>query len=224
MGAEMRPYVVRQGDYLTKLAFVHGFDVEEVWNDPKNGEIRGLRKDHNILAPGDVVYLPVKEKEGLPIQKGVTNRYVAKVPKVPVKVRFRSGSERLANAKFTIEGEATPNTGTTDGDAQLELSVPAYVSEVCVVFPDLNERYKLLVGHLDPEVERSGVRARLVHLGYMLPSAREFFGYDVGNYGEDDDAAQVAAAVRAFQRDNNLPITGVVDTDTQAALAAAHGS
>ncbi len=52
MSQEMRPYVVRQGDYLVKLAFVHGFDAEEVWNDPKNEEIRGRRADHNILAPG----------------------------------------------------------------------------------------------------------------------------------------------------------------------------
>ena len=81
MSEEKRPYVVRQGDYLVKLGFVYGFDAEEVWNDAKNEEIRGRRPDHNVLAPGDIVYIPVKKKEGLPIIKGTTNHYVAKVPR-----------------------------------------------------------------------------------------------------------------------------------------------
>jgi hypothetical protein len=35
MSGDMQPYVVRQGDYLVKLAWVHGFDAEEVWADEK---------------------------------------------------------------------------------------------------------------------------------------------------------------------------------------------
>lgn len=67
MSERMVPYVVRQGDYLLKLAQRYGFDAEEVWSHPRNEDLRKLRKDHHILAPGDIVYLPVKANEWLPI-------------------------------------------------------------------------------------------------------------------------------------------------------------
>ncbi|MFT3765690.1 MAG: hypothetical protein QM820_09265 [Minicystis sp.] len=82
MNGELRPYVVRQGDYLTRLAHRFGFDAEEVWNDPKNAEIKKLRSSMEVLAPGDIVYLPEPTRATLPIQKGTTNRYVATIPKV----------------------------------------------------------------------------------------------------------------------------------------------
>ncbi|APR81837.1 Hypothetical protein A7982_07186 [Minicystis rosea] len=70
MSNEMKSYVVRPGDYLTKLAWVHGFDVDEVWGHEKNGEISALRKDHNVLAPGDVIFIPRRRRRGSPSAKG----------------------------------------------------------------------------------------------------------------------------------------------------------
>ena len=35
----MKPYVVKQGDYLNKLAHRLCFDAEKVWNDPANAEL-----------------------------------------------------------------------------------------------------------------------------------------------------------------------------------------
>mgnify|MGYP001360626599 CR=1 FL=1 len=35
----MRAYVVKQGDYLTKLAFTLGFPADAVWNGKKGFEI-----------------------------------------------------------------------------------------------------------------------------------------------------------------------------------------
>jgi hypothetical protein len=40
MSKRMVPYVVRPGDYLLKLAHRHGFDVDTVWNDPGNDDLR----------------------------------------------------------------------------------------------------------------------------------------------------------------------------------------
>ena len=194
MSAEMRPYVVRQGDYLTKLAFIHGFDAEEVWNDAKNDEIRGRRVDHNILAPGDIVYFPVKEKEALPIVKGTANKYTAKVPKVPVKLRFRDGAGPLVQQPYIIEGAASPGEGTCDGDGQIELTVPVDTTEFTVVFPERNLRFSVRLGHLDPIEERSGVLARLVQLGYLLPSPSALFGGEMA--GEGDRRRGRAAVLR----------------------------
>ena len=54
----MRPYVVRQGDYLTGLADRHGFDPKQVWEDQRNAELRAERPSPEVLAPGDIVFLP----------------------------------------------------------------------------------------------------------------------------------------------------------------------
>ena len=90
----VKSYVVRQGDYLTKLAYVHGFDAADVWKDPKNAELRGKRGDHDILARGDVLFVPMAEKVGVPLQKGVTNRYVARVPAVDLSLVFATTKDR----------------------------------------------------------------------------------------------------------------------------------
>lgn len=214
MSGDMRPYVVRQGDYLAKLAFVHGFDAEVVWQDAKNEEIRGRRGDHNILAPGDIVYLPVKEKVGLPIVKGATNKYKARVPTVHVKMVLRSGGKAWANEPFVIEGLPVQQEGTTDADGTVEFDIPVHSREVRVVMYEQNLAYPVFVGDLDPLKEPSGVRMRLAHLGY--------YGWypDHEALDEDDDRAAIAA----FQAANGLDSTGVMDDTTWDALGAAHGS
>jgi hypothetical protein len=104
MAAPLRPYVVKQGDYLTKLAHTFGFDAEEVWNDPKNAELKQRRADMDVLAPGDVVYLPEASKEGLPLTPGTSNRYTAKVPKIEVTLAFQDGDAPLANEPCEVLG------------------------------------------------------------------------------------------------------------------------
>lgn len=221
MSEKMRPYVVRQGDYLTKLAFVHGFDVDEVWGDPKNDEIRGLRKEHHILAPGDVVYLPVKEKEGLPIQKGVTNRYVAKVPKVVVDLLLmQEGSEGdrtpIKNERYVVEGAGEGAEARTGDDGRVTLTVPVHLSEVSILLPERCQRYLVRVGHMDPSAEASGVRARLSHLGYLGHSAT---GEASSALPSDEELRQ---AIMAFQAAHQLPETGVADEAMRRALEDSH--
>lgn len=213
----MRPYVVRQGDYLTKLAFVHGFDVDEVWGDPKNDEIRGLRKDHHILAPGDVVYLPVKEKEGLPIQKGVVNRYVAKVPRVDISLVFKDDDGKLiAGEDFEILGSAARDgrrsTEQTKDDGSVCISVPVTTREVSVLFPRRGITYVVRVGDMDPHEEMTGVMRRLENLGFYRLDPE--LGIDHGT--------ALRAAIRAFQRSKGLEPTGELDDTLKKAIADDH--
>ena len=47
----MRPYVIRQGDYMTQLAHRLGFDETEVWNHDKNSALKAeLAKTKDELA------------------------------------------------------------------------------------------------------------------------------------------------------------------------------
>ena len=63
-------YVIRQGDYLAKLAHRFGFDAGTVWGDPRNSELRSLRGDPNVLHPGDVLWIPEDEDPPLPLSRG----------------------------------------------------------------------------------------------------------------------------------------------------------
>jgi hypothetical protein len=36
----MKPYVVKQGDYVDRIAHAHGVDPDDIWNDPKNAELK----------------------------------------------------------------------------------------------------------------------------------------------------------------------------------------
>jgi hypothetical protein len=59
----MQPYVIRQGDYLLKLAYSFGFDAEAVWNDDKNADLRSQRQDPNTLLPGDILSHPSRKHD-----------------------------------------------------------------------------------------------------------------------------------------------------------------
>ena len=61
----MKPYVVKQGDYLLKLAHGLGFDADTVWNADENADLKAKR-DPNILCPGDLLYVPDSEPKPLP--------------------------------------------------------------------------------------------------------------------------------------------------------------
>jgi len=211
----MTPYVVRQGDYLAKLAFVRGFDADEVWNDPKNQALRDLRKNPNILHPGDVLYLPAATQQWLPLQKGTTNQYTAKVPRVTVRLGFKNEEGPMANEPYVVEGLVPRQEGSTDGGGMLTLRVPLHVREVSVVLTKHDVEYPVRIGDMDPIDEASGLRKRLQHLGYRV---------DDSERSEDEAMEADGRAIATFQRAQGMVPTGDLDDATKAALVDAHGS
>lgn len=211
------PYVVRQGDYLAKLAARMGFDAEKVWNDPKNKALHDTR-DPDILSPGDVLFVPDTPPPGAPLQLQAQNAFVAEIPTVAVTLALREEGEALANEPYVVEGLGEPLTGNTGADGSVTLHVPVDVKGVRIVLPGRKLAYPVLIGHLDPVETASGVRGRLANLGF----------YDVDRPADmpvDDgyDAARLRAATLTFQLANGLELTGAVDAETRAKLVAAHG-
>lgn len=205
----MIPYVIRKGDHLAKLALRMGFDADAVWNHPKNDDLRKLRGNPNILCTGDVVYVPQPQKKWMTVNVGATNRFVASVPTLPIKVSFQRDGKPLAGQSCTIQELAAPdNTATTDGKGTLSLKVPVALESLTVTFPALGITARLNVGHLDPADTPSGVTQRLRNLGYRASSI-----------GADGRSPQIAQ----FQHDQGLPVTGILDDATSDKLAGLHG-
>lgn len=216
----MKPYVVKQGDFLAKIAFKMGFDADEVWNDDKNADLKAKRKDGDILLPGDVLYVPDDPRKKNPFTKETANAYKAKLPRAKVKVALTGpGGKPLADEPYVVDGIGDDAPRTTDGSGNVIFTVPVTVREVELTLTKRKQTFRVMVGQLDPVGEPSGARMRLEHLGLYSPS----FAPGDEPYASRDEA-QLAAALAAFQIKKGLPSTGKLDAATQAALVAAHGS
>jgi hypothetical protein len=214
----MKPYVIRQGDYLLKLSHLQGFDPEAVWNDGKNAQRKKLRKDPSMLEPGDILFVPDEPRPRLELRVKELNSFVARVPTVDVAVVVREEEEPLKNAKYVIEGLGDEVEQVTDAEGRVVVRAPVHVREVTVRFLEKDARMTLALGGLDPADTTSGVRMRLSGLGFY---AAKTAGAD--RYVAHDEAT-FTAAVRAFQRAQGLEPTGVVDDATRRAIVEAHGS
>ncbi len=224
----MKPYVVRQGDYLTKLAYVHGFAAAEVWDHPKNHELKALRDDMDVLCPGDLLYIPAEPPAALPLASQSANAYRTTAPRIGVSVAFVHDGAPLANAAYRVEGLAAELGGTSDGSGKVSFEVPVGVRQVRVLFPEANVAFPVRVGDLDPVDERSGLRTRLAQLGFYpvdwLAALVEAPDPDGDGAEEATEEALDRFAVAAFQEAHGLAATGEIDDATRAALVERHGS
>ncbi|MFO0758590.1 MAG: type VI secretion system tip protein TssI/VgrG [Byssovorax sp.] len=218
---EMMPYVVRQGDYLTKLAFVHGFDAEEVWNNPRNEELRAQRSNHDMLAPADVMYIPIKEKLSdvgvRALTKGTQNQYSAIVSKTNVTLRLVDPSgEPLTGEPYMITGIGHDVDGKTGDDGIVSFAVGVHVTDVTLFLVRKNVLHSLRIGHMDPPSLQSGAIERLSSLGYFgsaMTSAEAQL---------DEDGELLWRALIKFQFDHDLPLSGELDLVTMDELAKVH--
>jgi hypothetical protein len=211
-----RAYVVQQGDYLDQLATAHGFDAEEVWNDARNDELRRVRSNPAMLAPGDVIHFPREPQQRPSCASRSTNRYRGSLPTVTVEITFGDPGSPLANEPFVVEGLAQPFSGRTDGAGRARFEAPVSARSVVIELTELGVAHQVRIGHLDPPDTPSGTRQRLRHLGYY---GHWIGGADEPEPGEERDRRALAW----FQRDQRLEPTGDADTATRQKLAEVHG-
>jgi hypothetical protein len=205
----MRSYIVRRDDYLERIARALGCAAAAIWNDPANAALKALRQDPDLLHPGDVLQVPEPApppRRALAI--GATNRYVAPVEPVRVRIAFRHEDAPLAHERYRIDGLDHAREGVTNDGGELAFDASVDTREVLVAFPDRGVAYRAIVARLDPVEEPSGLRARLANLGFL-------------RWNGDED--EVRVALTAFQRAQGLEPTGTPDSATRAALVAEHG-
>ena len=59
-------YTVKQGDYLAKIAAQFGFtNLKTIWDDPQNAKLKELRKNPNVLFPGDQLFRTTPYKRAI---------------------------------------------------------------------------------------------------------------------------------------------------------------
>jgi hypothetical protein len=215
-GGPMVPYVVRRGDHLLKIALQMGFDADTVWQDPKNADLRKSRPSMNVLCVGDVLYVPqTPQREWMPVKVGSANPYVAKVPTVQVAVKFAFEGKPLSSETCTIRELPELGTLTTTSNGTLKFEVPVALEAVTVEFSALGLDQALLIGHLDPVSELTGIYQRLSNLGFVHD--------DPSTVGTLDEQF-LRDPLSDFQADQGLAdVTGSLDDAARARLKSVYG-
>lgn len=196
------------------IADNYGFSWETVWNHPDNAELKQRRENPNVLFPGDVVVVPEITPR---IEDAATDKrhiYVKKNNLAQVRLRLLDLKRRpRKNVRYVATGDVVCD-GQSDGDGYISLNVPPSAQEIKLKVTEgaRTDEYTLPLGHIDPIEELSGVQHRLVNLGYSC-------GSEEGTLGEF-----TRAAIRAFQKERNLTVTGEIDDATRQALQEIHGS
>ena len=207
---------VQQGEDVQSISHRYGFlNYLTVWEHPKNGPLKRLRTDPNLLFPGDFVFIP--DKTGNPRAESTTQRHTFQIKPATKIVRIALEDEdgkRLANLPYMLKIGTQMYPGTTDGSGMLEKEIPIDAQEGELRID--GHVWQIQVSHLNP-VENvsdqgiSGIKGRLRNLGYEVGSLD----------GEMDEITE--RAIRAFQRDNGLPEDGECKGATLARLIERHG-
>jgi N-acetylmuramoyl-L-alanine amidase len=220
----MEPYVIRQGDTLSGLAYRFGFDARTVWDHAKNADLRKRRGDPNILWPTDVLYIPTKRPQFKTVITGAVNTYVCQAPPT-MTLRIKFLGAKFASQPCTVAELDQPTGLATDSAGVLAFAVPVTLEVATITVTALAFTCTCRIGHLDPIDTLSGISQRLQNLGLIhdsLPPSAASLGivrgalrtFDAsGAAGQDDTASPY----------QGLSDEGVLDQATSKRLLGAHG-
>ena len=203
-------HVVKQGDTIASIAYGSGLLPDTVWNDSANGELKARRKTPNTLLPGDVVVIPDPRVKQQACATGSRHRFKRKAVPAKLIVQLLEDGEPRANVDYELVVDGVVKQGTTDGDGYVRETISPDARQAILRLPD-REEIKLKVGHLDPPDLVSGAQGRLNNLGFNAGPVS----------GEMNPATE--AAIKAFQSDSQLEVTGRLDEATINKLKQRHG-
>ena len=197
---------VGNGESAISLAKKNGFFWKTVWNHGENAALKAKRKDPTLLYEDDEIFIP--EKQTKEVSKGTEAEHTFKLKGEPCKLKLqllklgkpRSGEDYL----LKIKGELIQ--GTTDGEGKLEHFIPPDARSGELILRNGQETYPIRVGDLDPIDKDSGIQQRLNNLGYSC-------GSEDGDPGE-----KTKEALKKFQAEQKLKVTGKIDGATKAKL------
>lgn len=225
MADRVQPYVVRAGDYLTAIAYARGLRPGDIWQDSANAGLRQLRGNPEMLAPGDVLYVPVAERKWLPLTVGSTNKFVANPPKVEVHVILNDADGKpYAGKTVHLDPQVTDGDPATTGDGLLKVLVPVTVKVLTATVADDGACFQIRVGNLDPHDVPSGTLSRLRQLGYVGDESRLLATDRPYLDGIDANDTALSRAVASFQDENGSEVTGEIDDDLCDKIRDQHGS
>lgn len=211
-------YTIQPGDYLPRIAEQNGFfDFHTIWDHAENAALRAKRKNPNVLAPGDDLFIPDKVLRMDARATDSAHRFRIKRTKNLLRLMLEDlYGKPVANApcELTVDGQLFRVVSGGDGRIEQEIPLLAQSAEIVVTdgaTPLKGVRLVVQIGQLDPVDQPSGQKARLSNLGYYLGAL------------DGDDEAAFKSAVEEFQCDHKLAVDGDCGPQTQARLLDVQG-
>lgn len=207
---------VKQSETILQIARQYGFRAwEPVWMHPGNEKLRAKRPNAHLLAKGDELYIPDKELAEFPCETNQLHVFRIRTAKQIIdQIILDEDGQPLASRPYELKAGGETFTGETGSDGGLRHEIPlsAKTAELKIILDrDGNPEtltWKLDLGGLDPVETTYGLKGHLTNLGY-----------DCG--GVDDQLTEKTKdALREFQADHGLPVTGENDRITREKLIA----
>ena len=215
-GAEVRIYyTVKPGDCISSIGARYGFTWQALWDLPENADLRALRKDPYVLNPGDKVFVPDIRKKVHDRPTDQKHPFTKLGTKEQLRIVFIDEDDKpMVNAPYELViDDHLHYVGHTGGDGSIVHKISRTAAKGHLVVGESNQRqeYYFRLGTVDPVTEISGVKGRLLDLGY----------YDGHPGGALDGPTQ--SALLLFQDKYHLAPTAKNDGDTQAKLKKIFG-
>lgn len=207
-------HIVKSGECLASIAAACRETVESLWDHPANAELRALRSDPYVLAPGDRVMVPKPAPTTFVLQTGQRHVFRRRATHTDFEVAATLNGTPRADLDFTLtlDGDtANPIVGTSDADGVVRARIPAQAKRGVIEFADGRGRLAFEFGELDPFDTVAGVQGRLRDLGLYFADVDGVIG------------PYTTRALREFQKSRGLAVTGHADDPTKAALRTAYG-
>lgn len=207
-------HIVEQGESVESIAFQHGHFWQTLWNHPENADLKTLRKDPNVLFPGDRIYVPELRQGSVEVKTGATYRFRRKGVPSKLHLILRMNDRVLANTPYAIEidGKVLQGESNDKGEVIQPIAPNAKGGRIRVGVGFASVIYDLDLRALDPIDTVSGVQARLRNLGYTIPAVS----------GEIDSSTR--AALARFRKEHGLSGDDAEpDQPLRSALESAYG-
>ena len=210
----------KAGECVISIAQAAGFaDWRTVFNAPENAALKAKRPDPSMLIEGDAVFLP--DFDPLTVTVSAPGEYTIHTRGIYAEVNLQlndTAGEPYAWLKWELKVKDKVYKGETDSQGSVQQKVPADSTEGdLTLFLDDSGKNKLQwtieLGGMDPIETVSGVQGRLNNLGYHTGADAK------GTQGDD-----TVNAIRAFQNDHDLPVTGKLDRATRERIQQEHQS
>jgi peptidoglycan hydrolase-like protein with peptidoglycan-binding domain len=161
---------------------------------------------------GDWVFIPEKRPRDESGSTDQHHKFLRRGEPSRLRLQVLDNGRPLASQPYELQVDGQTLTGTTDAEGMLQVDIPgnAQRAKLTVGTPPNQRVYNLALGGVESIDSLRGVQQRLKNLGYNCAIS--------GRY--DDLTRQ---ALRAFQRDNQLPDTGEADQATKQKLVEKHG-
>ena len=205
----MEKHEVKQGGCIDSIAWQFGHFPQTLWEHSANESLRKLRKDGNVLYPGDVLIIP--ELRLRPVTCETERRHRFRRRGVPAKLyaRLMVEDEVLVGEEYEAEIDGKRHAGKTDGEGRIALDIHPQARGGWIRIH--GREFRVQLGVLDPLDTVSGQQARLKQLGFY------------GGPANDKPSDELTEAIRAFQRHHKLTESGEADEETMGRLRSHYG-